>query len=375
MNILVLSWRDPKHPLSGGAEQVMHEHMKGWVKAGNRVTFRSSMFPGAKKEETIDGITITRSGNQLLGVQISTFIWYLLFRKEKYNLVVDQFHGIPFFTPLFVRTKKLAVLQEVAGKVWLKNDLPKPLNWIIGSLGYLIEPLIFLFYRKVPFITGSLSAREDLIKKGIKKENIHVINHGVLVDKSGLKYKKEKKKTILFLGALAKDKGVEDAIDTFFILDQSGDYNFWIVGKAGANYQKHLQNKVKKMGLAKKIKFHGFVGEKKKFELLKKTHILVNPSMLEGWGLVNIEANAMGTPVVAYRSPGLIDSVKEKKSGIICKQNSPSDMAREIHNILSSKKEYEKLQKSSTQWARNFSWKKSKLKSVLLIDKLKSSRV
>jgi len=34
MNILVFSWRDPKHPTAGGAEQVMHEHMKGWIAAG-----------------------------------------------------------------------------------------------------------------------------------------------------------------------------------------------------------------------------------------------------------------------------------------------------------------------------------------------------
>jgi len=48
MNILVFSWRDPKHPLAGGAEQVMHEHMKGWVGAGHKVTLFTSHFSGGR---------------------------------------------------------------------------------------------------------------------------------------------------------------------------------------------------------------------------------------------------------------------------------------------------------------------------------------
>jgi len=51
MNILVFSWRGPKHPLAGGAEQVDHEHQKGWIKGGNAVTLFTSSFPEAKEEK------------------------------------------------------------------------------------------------------------------------------------------------------------------------------------------------------------------------------------------------------------------------------------------------------------------------------------
>ena len=49
MNILILNWRDPKNPKSGGAEQVTMEHAKAWVKkaltkANPKVMFRSELM-------------------------------------------------------------------------------------------------------------------------------------------------------------------------------------------------------------------------------------------------------------------------------------------------------------------------------------------
>jgi len=123
MRILVFSWRDPKHPLAGGAEQVMHQHMRGWTGAGHRVTLFSSKIPELKFTEFIEGIKIVRRGNQYLGVQIAAFIFYLR-EKNNFDLIIDQFHGLPFFTPLYSRKPKIAVIQETARKVWFLNPFP-----------------------------------------------------------------------------------------------------------------------------------------------------------------------------------------------------------------------------------------------------------
>jgi glycosyltransferase involved in cell wall biosynthesis len=367
MNILVFSWRDPKHPLAGGAEQVMHEHMKGWVKAGHQVTLFSSHFKGGARKEKLDGILIVRYGYQLLGVHLAGFFWYFFGKHKKFDLVVDQFHGIPFFTPFYVRAPKLAVLQEVAREVWFVNHLPKPFNWIVGWLGYLGEPFVFLFYRRIPFMVGSKSAKKDLIKFRIPSKNITIIPHGVIIERAKVKAQKSKIKTIIFLGALAKDKGIEDAIRTFAILNREGRFQFWVVGKGSKKYLDELVKLARKLGLQKKIKFWGFVSQKKKFEFLRRAHVMINPSIREGWGLVNIEANAMATPVVAYNSPGLVDSVKEGQSGIICRKNTPREMANQVFNLLNNKALYNKLQKGAISWSKNFSWKKSKKKSLDLI--------
>ncbi len=373
MNILVLSWRDTKHPLAGGAEQVMHEHMKGWIAARNSVTLFASSFEGSKPKEMFDGVTIIRRGHELLGVQIAFFFWYLFVNKQKFDLIVDQFHGLPFFTPLFCRVKKIAVVQEVAREVWFFNHLSWPINKIIGSLGYVSEPFVYWLYRNTPFMTGSRSAQEDLIKIGIPQKNITIVPHGVVLDIPKPLPQKEKTRTIIFLGALARDKGIEDALKTFSLLNKSGDFNFWVVGKANQEYFATLKKMAKDLNIDKRTKFFGFVTQQTKFNLLARAHILVNPSIREGWGLVNIEANAVGTPVVAYDSPGLTDSVKSGVSGVICKTNSPKSLSQNIKNLLSDSKKLQDLQKSSVSWSKNFTWEKSRKKSLQLINAIITS--
>lgn len=370
MNILVFSWRDTKHPLAGGAEQVMHEHMRGWIAAGHQVTLFSSKLKNAPVEETIEGVHIVRQGNQYFGVQIAGFFYYLKNRNH-YDFVVDQFHGLPFFTPIYVKKPKLAVIQETAREVWFLSPLPQPLNWIIGLIGYLGEPLFFLPYKKIAFMTGSQSAKDDVAGFGIPAKNINVVPHGVITCKVPLSIKKEKKFTIVFLGILSKDKGIEDALKCFAILKSKGNYNFWVIGKPETKeYELKIKKLIRNLNLEREIKFWGFVSQEKKFELLKKAHVLINPSAKEGWGLVNIEANCMKVPIVAYNSKGLVDSIKDRYSGLICEQNTPFALAENIIGLANNLLEYRKLQKGAYFWSKNFDWKKSTKNSLSLIKKI-----
>jgi len=370
MNILVFSWRDPKHPLAGGAEQVMHEHLKGWFQAGHKVTLFSSRVKELPEKETLDGIEIIRKGDQYFGVKIAGFLYYLKNRR-KIDFVVDQFHGIPFFTPLYIKKPKLAVLQEITREVWfLYHLMPFPFNYLLGLLGYLSEPLVFLFYRRTPFMVGSNSAKEDLIKMRIPAKNITIVSHGVIVYQPKPFPDKEKIKTITFLGALAKDKGIEDALKTFSVLAKKGNYQFWVIGRGSPDYKDYLASICKELGIIKKVNFWGYVSQKKKFELLARTHLLINPSIREGWGLVNIEANSVGVPVVAYSSQGLVDSVWDGKSGIIIKGNSFKGLVDAILDILDNEEKYKDLSKGALLWSRNFSWAKSRRKSLELINRI-----
>jgi len=373
MRILVFSWRDLKHPMAGGAEQVMHEHMKGWVTAGHKVTLFASKMKGLSPEESFDGVRIIRRGYQYWGVQFAGFVYYLE-NKDNYDFVVDQFHGIPFFTPLYVRKPRLAVIQEPAREIWFLNPLSWPLNWIVGIIGYLGEPFVFLLYRGTPFMTGSRSAKKDISRLGIQAKNITIVPHGVVVRKPKPRPPKEKKPTVCYLGVLSKDKGIEDALNCFEILERKGDFQFWVIGKAETErYFDRLKRKLANLPIKDKVKFWGFVSPKKKFELLARTHVLINPSVHEGWGLVNIEANAVGTPVVAYRSAGLVDSVKDGQSGILCRQNLPEKLAENVFSLLIDKKRYKRLQKGAVSWSENFSWGRSRKQSLSLIEKIVDS--
>lgn len=370
MNILIFSWRDPRHPLAGGAEQVVLEHCKGWIEAGHTVTWFSSKFDSSRVQDVVDGVSVVRSGNQYLGVQMTAFLYYLR-NKNKYDIVIDQFHGIPFFTPLYVKKPILGLIQEVAGKVWLLNPLPFPMNLIVGLVGLIFEPFVFLLYKNTSFMTGSESAKREVAKFGIPLTNITVVPHGVILPKIKTEHIDPKIPTITYLGILSKDKGVEDVIKSFYELEKLGNYQFWMIGKPETDvYFARLKRIVNNLKLNDKIKFWGYVSQDKKYELLSKSSFLINPSVHEGWGLVNIEANVVGTPVVSYKSAGLVDSVSDGVSGIIVRNNTPLEIATAIKNSLSDEKSYNKLKTGAVKWSSNFSWGFSKKKSLDLIQKL-----
>src|SRR5690348_4505118 len=110
MNILILNWRDPKNPRAGGAELVTLQHAKAWAKKGHGVYWFSSNFKNAKIKEKYEGINIIRFGSDL-----SVFIFaplYYFFSKINFDLVIDEVHGIPFFTPFYVRKPKIIFIHE-----------------------------------------------------------------------------------------------------------------------------------------------------------------------------------------------------------------------------------------------------------------------
>lgn len=367
MKILILSWRGPGHPNEGGAEIVTHEHAKAWVRAHNKVTLFTSNFEKGKSEETIDGVRILRYGNQFITVQLYAFVWYIKHSKE-FDLVIDQFHGLPFFTPLFVKVKKVAFIHEVAKNIWRLNNLPKPLNLIPAFVGPFIEPLIFRLYSKIKFMTVSKSTASDLVEWNIPSKNIHIIENGVHLSLPNKGLTKEKKNTAIFLGAVSRDKGVEDALRVFSELEKKGDkWNYWIVGKASKDYLNHLKKLAISLGLNKRIVFWGFVAEEKKFELLQKAHILINPSAREGWCLVNIEANAAGTPVVGYNVAGMRDSVIQGKTGILHDFGDYKALAESVHVLVNSPKQYNRFQNAARVWSANFNWRNTTNRSLRLL--------
>lgn len=370
MNILLLSWKDPKHPLSGGAEQVSLEHTKYWVEHGHKVTWFSSKFKGAQTHERINNLRIIRGGSMYLGVRLRAWIYYLN-NSERFDLVIDQFHGLPFFTPIYVKKPKLAVIHEVAGPVWFLNRFIWPLDLLIGLIGFICEKIAFRFYKSTHFITVSSSTAKDLVGHGIPKRNISIIYNGISKTNLTVKVVREKIFTAVFLGILSKDKGILDAIRCFSILEKRGEFQFWVIGKSETeSFDREIKKLAKKLGIDQKIKFLGFISDRKKFELLNKAHLLINPSAKEGWGLVNLEANSVGTPVVGYKNGGLINSIKNNFSGLLCKHNTPQDLADNIIKLKQDKKRYLRLQKGARIWSKRFSWGKSSYESLKVVERV-----
>jgi len=145
------------------------------------------------------------------------------------------------------------------------------------------------------------------------------------------------------------------------------------VGRGSSTITAQLKELSKSCGIGENIKFWGYVSERKKFELLSRAWILINPSYHEGWGLVNIEANAVGTPVLGYKVHGMKDSVKNGVTGILVAKGQYLNLAQEAVKLANDPKRYDRFSKSAKKWSRNFNWERATSESLSFIEGLLES--
>ena len=361
MRILILNWRSIKDPLEGGAERATFEHAKRWVKNHKaKVTWLSPKYDKNIDKETIEGVdfvyigfSLTRNLFQLL-FAFPTFyflvFWtYITKFKERVDVIIDQVHGFPYLTPLYVKEKIIVYIHEVAGEIW---DIMYPFP--INKLGKLLEKITFLPYRKVTFV-GAQTVSRELPSIGINKSQINIVNYGVSAPKLFKIPNKNKNLTVIFLNRLVKMKGPERAIQVFDeVCKKDKTAKLIFVGKGDEQYKNKLKETVDKLGLTENVKFLGFVSEKEKFNLLSKSHVLLNASYKEGWGLVNIEANSMGTPAISFRVKGNTESISDGVSGFIFEDKDIKKMANKIVKLKNNKK----IQQSALKYSKQFDWDK-----------------
>lgn len=351
MQYLFLNWRDLKNPRSGGAEVVTEEIIKRLVQRGNTVTLFSTMFPGATPLEIIDGYTVIRRGREYTVHLWAFYYWFHHFRHQNFDVIVDQFHGIPFFTPLYVRGPKVvAFIHEVAREIWLRM-YPFP----IGRIGYTLEPLFFKPYRHTHFITVSHATKRDLKAMKIPDESISIIPEAVTVAPLTRQPKKDSNPTIIFVGRIAKMKGVADLLKAYTLTKKHiPDLRLWLVG-GGDEYKKQLEDQY---AADKDVTFFGFVDEAKKLELLERATILASASMKEGFGLVVIEAAAMYTPSVVYNVDGFNEAVIDGQTGILTATN-PQALGEAMLALLQNPTLYRTLQANAYERSHHFNFEQT----------------
>lgn len=371
MRILILNWRDIKNPSSGGAEILTHEMAKRWVTWGNKVTQISSLYPRCKKEEYVDGVRILRSGypdgrSLWQSVHYRAHVLYKRYFKGNIDVIIDEAHGIPFFTPLYAKEKKILLICEVADRLWIES-----FGILFGTIGRIVEQIYLrLVYRNLSVLTISESVKTDLVKNGVLKRNVQVLPMGVNLPKRLPVIKKEKDITLILVGRLTKSKGIETAIETLRAIKATyPGAKLWIAGRGDYDYQRELLKLSNSLGLRKSIKFMGFVTEKKKFELLARAWILIHPSTKEGWGLNVIEANAVGTPAIGYKISGLRDSIRDGYTGVVLSARGSQAIASAIYKIAKNSRVYKRYSDNARKWTKHFSWEQSAKTSLEILSR------
>jgi glycosyltransferase involved in cell wall biosynthesis len=347
MRFLMLNWRDPKNPKSGGAERVTEAYWTALRDRGHEVAWYANEFPGCAPEENIRGIQVVRGGGSGYSV-LRAREWYR--RQKPFDLVVDQHHGIPWFAPWWAGTACIAYLHEVLGPIW--NSFYR---WPLNSIGRSQERFMHWLYRGVPFWVGSESTREALLRRGVT--NVTVIHYGI--DLRALDTLEPKPLTqplrLIAVSRLAPNKRIDHALRaTRFLVDRGVNATITVVGSG--EMERSLRQLTQELALGEKVVFTGMLPEGEKDKRLREAHLLIHTSLREGWGLNVLEANAMGTPAVVYPVAGLVDATLHGKTGLVTTCESPASVADRVMELLKSPGDYEKFRQAARDRTREFHW-------------------
>lgn len=355
LRILIFNWRDTKHQWAGGAEMYIQQLAKSWVRDGNIVTVFCGSDRKHLREEIIEGVHIIRHGG-FYTVYLWAFIYYTLKFRGKYDVIIDSENGIPFFTPIYARKPIFLLIHHVHQEVF-REHLLFPFSLLAQCIESKFMPF---FYRKTNIITVSESSKKEIVKLGLgTDESITVIHPGVNLS-DFRKSKKTSYPSILYLGRLKPYKNIDVAIKAFTkVVKDFPSAKFTIAGFGES--QKTLMQLVKKLNLSTNVIFTGTISEKVKRKLLSESWIMVQPSMIEGWGITVIEANASGTPVIASNVNGLKDSVIHNQTGILVNPKNVNEFAEAMNDLLTDANTRKHISLQAFEWANKFSWDKSSI--------------
>jgi glycosyltransferase involved in cell wall biosynthesis len=340
---LFLNWRDSANPSAGGAETFTEEIGKRLVSSGNDVTIFSSSFLGSEPKEYMHGIRMLRGGGKYSVYAKARS--YLKSHLSEFDVVVDEINTVPFRAHNLVKkVPMVAVIHQLAREVWFYET-----RFPINLLGYLaFEPLWLRGYRSIPTITVSNSTKQDLLDRGFTQ--VHVIHNGIGVTHLEDLPVKEKHPVLIFLGRLVRSKLPEHAIAAFkYIRAWFPDAELWVIGDG---YMRRKLEKDSSVG----VRFFGRVNEEEKFDLLKRAHVLLVPSVREGWGISIIEANSVGTPAVGYAVPGLVDSIVDGVTGILVPPRKVEALADAARRVLIDSYSARTFSEKAIDWSKKFSW-------------------
>ncbi|HTR80247.1 MAG TPA: glycosyltransferase family 4 protein [Bacteroidota bacterium] len=363
MRILIFNWQDIKNPLAGGAEVHLHEVFSRIAKLGHDVTLFCSRFEGAPPHEDLNGIRIIREGGRSFFNYLVPRKYFSAFKKQKFDLVVDDMNKIPFYTPLYVKEPLLGITHHLFGKsIFLEAALPA------ASYVYLAEQAAMPVYKRLQFIVGSPSTHREMLHAGFPEGRTHLIHYGVAHESfKALGIPKSPVPLVGFVGRLKKYKSVDHLLQAFVIVKQEmPDAKLIVVGDG--DDKPRLASIAGQLGLTAAVTFTGFVSEDEKVKYLNQMHVAVNTSAKEGWGLTVIEANACGTPTVASNVEGLRDAVVDGKTGLLYEYGNSEQLAEKILLLLRDERLRRELTGNALARSKEFDWNDAAKKTMDVID-------
>jgi len=218
--------------------------------------------------------------------------------------------------------------------------------------------------------------KEYLIRLGVNENKISVIPNGVDLKEVELYRNKSmhQQNSLLFAGRMdIYHKGLDILLQAIQKLVNCGfkEIKLHLAGPEVGFYST-IQKLVDNLGIRQNVIMHGLLSRKSLLRLMANSTALVLPSRFEPFGIVILEAMALGTPVVATSVGGIPEILKYGKCGIIVRPNDPDALADGIERLLSDGRKANSVVKAALDEVRNYSWDKIAIKTLTVYKQLLS---
>ena len=100
----------------------------------------------------------------------------------------------------------------------------------------------------------------------------------------------------------------------------------------------------------------GQVAQPRVLDLMRQSHLLVFPSLFEGFGLVLLEAMSVGVPVLATERTGAPDIIENMKEGFIVRAASSENIVTILSKVLENREQLAEMGASAFKRAASLSW-------------------
>ena len=201
-------------------------------------------------------------------------------------------------------------------------------------------------------IADTYKVDENKIKKiipGVDREifspDLSIKRENIFLSIGRIQEQKGQLQTLEFLNNFRK---IKNDFKCIFIGGPSGKY--------GEEYLLELKRTVKDFNLEKHVEFLDNLPQTKIIELLNKSKLLIHTSQFETFGLVAIEANTMGVPVLTINNGSLMEIIENNKNGYLSENLVDKDVNNFVSNLLNEDKKFEEVSLTCIEKSKKYDW-------------------
>ena len=254
------------------------------------------------------------------------------FAAKKYDVVLADSRMFPrllllfLFLKIFSKTKLILIHHHFnfwEQRSFVKKTMHKFLELLFLKTAYgVVIPS--------PFI------KQEITKLLPKKKIFYV----ELAVRKSTRYSNEQAKTnninLLYVGTIEQRKGLKYLISALDLLNKKNiKFHCDIVGKIVENdYYLELKRSIEAFDLQDKINFCGRLSPEDLTKYYNNAVCFVFPSLLEGYGMVILEAMSYGLPVAAFNNSAMPFTIKNGINGLLAENKNYEEFAKNISTIM-----------------------------------------